>query len=178
LGFYAQDLGIIVKLRAVISQTQSVASLSNVFTVLQQVLIGYFLAPALAAFLAIFLWGLVQSKFLFKMGLLSFDFSRLSPRCSFAVAGLLSNLSKNVLMFFLTFACMALIWRSFGVATLEMLQARPEQAVVGFFEKIKHQLPLVVILFGFLVLALLLMEKLRFAFAHRMTRKEVQAEQQ
>lgn len=177
LGLYFQDLAIAAKFQAVIIQTQSVADLSKIFTVLQEICSGYLLAPALATLIAILLWGLVQSKFLFKMGLVSIDLSRLMPRCTFAITAILSALSKGIFTFFVALACTALIWSSFAVMILEMLHVHPEQAIVVFFEGIKHKLPLAVITIGFLILALFLVEKLRFALANRMTRKEVQAEQ-
>jgi flagellar biosynthesis protein FlhB len=174
---YSRDAALIETLRNLVFQLQNVNDLNKLVTLSQQLFLLLLLAPMIVTVVVILLWGLVQSKFLFKMGLFSIDFTRLAPRCSFSLATLSRTLAKNLFTLFMAICCVGLIWTSIAVRALAMLQASPEKAVMSFFVGIGQGFPLAVIVLGFVSLVLLLIEKLRFALDNRMTRKEARSEQ-
>ena len=154
------------------------ADWNGVGTVLRDIALRWLLVPAAISLVVLTVWGLFQTRFLVNPGLSSLDFSRLLSLEALAPRSLMRRLGSALFGFFVASLGALFLLKMVGVQIFRSLHRYGAEQTVASLQELNAILPILILISSLTALMLLLVEKLRFALANRMSRKEVLAEQQ
>ncbi len=155
------------------AEAQSAVSIVEKF---RATALTWIVAPAAGVAAVIIVWGLLQTRFLFHLGLISLDFSRLFPKTSLELPSVVERLAFLIASVLVSFVGAFFLLKILGIQIFRILHSAGDRAVLEALSTPVQLLP-VVILIGIVgAVVFLLYEKLRFGMNNRMTRKEVLAE--
>lgn len=163
---------------ALLSLDRSQVTWQGIGDALSGIMITWLLVPGVTAAALLVFWGFLQTRFLFNLGLISLDLARLLPKTSFS-AGLVARRLGRALLTFLAAAFGALfLLKMVGHQIFRSMHQPTTTGVAVALGELMEILPIVILVSSLAALVLLMFEKLRFALSHRMSRKDVLAEQQ
>lgn len=141
-------------------------------------LLTWIIAPACAVTAVVAIWGLLQTRFLFRLGLVSIDFSRLLPAVSRALPTFIERLAGLIMATLVSIVSAYVLLKIVGIQLFKILHDIRREALREAISTPFRLLPVVILISILAALIFFLYEKMRFAMRNRMSRKEVLAEKQ
>lgn len=143
---------------------------------LRHVALVWIVVPLAISVTVVIVWGFLQTRFLFRLGLVSIDFSRLMPKGVGGVSSIVYRLSAVIasVLFASLGAFFAL--KVVGAQIFKILHEFSSASVQEALSTLPQLLPIVILVGAVGAVVFLLYGKLRFSMRHRMTRAQVLAE--